>query len=326
MCRREAGGEWSGVITLAARPDWSIMIHNAVYDRETDTVFLMARREPVKLNEFGDYTEEERREAAARAEKIAAEAGIQPGDFLLASTDDGRTFTERPFRVTPTVMEVDGEKREFVGFGHGSGAGIQLTQGRYAGRLLCPARFMTKHYTKIDALQECGFNNALYSDDHGETWHSSAPVQPGTGEGTLIERGDGTILYNSRAYFFDGRRYLAVSRDGGETFGEFSTDDFLREETRMGCNASMLRVGTEAGTLTLFTNPRADTRCRMTVCVSRDDGASWCREKLICEGPSGYSSLAFDGKYFCLLYENGENRYTDRGLSAAIFDTDWLMG
>ena len=81
LCRRERGGDWSETVTLASRPGWSIMIHSAVYDADTDTVFLMASRTPVLLNEFGHYTDEERRQANARAEKIAAEAGLSLGTF-----------------------------------------------------------------------------------------------------------------------------------------------------------------------------------------------------------------------------------------------------
>jgi len=332
MRRCEREGAWEETVILASRPGWSFMINSAVYDDATDTVFLTAARTPVRLNEFGSYTDEERRRAAERADVIAREAGIVQGDFLLVSTDDGKTFTERPYRVTPTAMDVDGVQREFVGFSHGSGSGIRLKNGRNAGRLAVPARFMTKHYTKIDGLQDCGFNNVLWSDDHGETWHSGGPVQPGTGEGAIIERADGSILLNSRAYFHDGKRYLAVSHDGGETFGEFTTDPFLLENTESGCNASLLRAETPEGILTLFANPRSDGnrsmalgRRRMTVCVSRDDGKSWFHTKLIREGPSGYSALAYAGGRFCLLYELGEKNSIDMGLAAAEFDAEWLL-
>jgi len=321
MCRKEPGGDWSEPIILNSMPGWAHMINAAVYDEITDTIFLSASRNAVMLNEFGSYTDEERRAARARAEAEAAAAGVYLGAYLLVSTDDGRTFTERPHVITPTHFAGG----TFTGFSHGSAPGIQLQYGKYAGRLLCPARFMTGHYTNIDGLQKYGFNNAVWSDDHGETWHSGMPVQPGTGEGTLIERADGTILYNSRAYYHDGKRYLAISRDGGETFGEFSTDAYLMEEKNCGCNASFLRAETEAGALTLFANPRAQTRRNMTVCISRDDGASWCAEKQIRAGQSGYSALAYRGGRFYLLYEHGEQSSISDGLSVAEFDAAWLL-
>ena len=323
LCRKEAGGEWSPVIRLASMAGWSHNIQSAVYDEITDTVILMASRSAVTLDEFGGYTDEQRREAAEKARIAAEAAGVALGRFMLASRDDGLTFTEEPFPITPTVIE----EGSFIGSTHGSAPGVQLKVGKYAGRLLCPARFTIAHYTTFDELQKYAFNNAIWSDDHGATWHSGMPVQAGTGEGTLIERQDGTILYNSRAYFHDGKRYLAVSHDGGETFGEFSTDDFLIEETHIGCNASFLRVDTKEGALTLFANPRAESRRNMTVCVSRDDGASWCHIKQIDAGPSAYSALAWSPveEKFILLYEHGDENCYSSGLSAAEFDLEWLF-
>lgn len=323
LCRREKGGEWSPVIRLASMPGWSHNIQSAVYDEITDTVIFMASRNAAVLYEFGDYTEEERKAAAEKAKKAAAEAGVTLGRFQLVSRDDGLTFTEEPCPITPTVTEAG----EFIGSTHGSAPGIQLKVGKYAGRLLCPARYTIAHYTTFEELRKLAFNNAIWSDDHGKTWHSSGPVQAGTGEGTLIERADGTILYNSRAYFRDGKRYLAVSRDGGETYGEFSTDDFLEEETHIGCNASFLRVDTKEGTLTLFANPRAESRKNMTVCVSRDDGASWFHTKQVDAGMAAYSALAWSPmeEKFILLYEHGEEDCYSSGLSAAIFDLEWLL-
>ena len=338
LCRKEPGGEWSEVITLADIPGWTHTIGSAVYDAQTDTTLIYVSRRPVSVNEFGHYTAEQRAEMEETARRRAEEAGLKLGAYLLISRDDGKTWEEKPFVCTPTRMKMtDGTVREFVGFPHGSAPGVQLRHGEHAGRLLLPARFMTGHYTTIDELQIYGFNNAIYSDDHGESWISSEPVQAGTGEGTLIERQDGTILYNSRAYYHDQKRYLAVSRDGGATWGEFSTDPFLMEEKNIGCNAAFLRVERselkddaflppDADSVTLFANPRAVNRSHMTVCVSFDSGESWCHTKLIRESGASYSALAYsrtDG-HFYLLYELGEKDPCLYGLNIAEFDGEWL--
>ena len=157
LCRKPAGGEWSPVIRLASMAGWSHHIQSAVYDEITDTVILMASRNAAVLYEFGDYTEEERKAAAEKAQKAADEAGVKLGRFQLVSRDDGLTFTEEPCPITPTVTE----KGEFVGSSHGSAPGVQLKHGKYAGRLLCPARFSTSHYTTFEELRVCAFNNAL---------------------------------------------------------------------------------------------------------------------------------------------------------------------
>lgn len=106
-------------------------------------------------------------------------------------------------------------------------------------------------------------------------------------------KADGSILYNSRAYFKDGKRYLATSTDGGATYHDFHVDDFLLEETEMGCNASFIRVDRteirdaslipkEADGMTVFCNPRSARRENMTVCVSFDGGKAgrWKRPYL----------------------------------------------
>ena len=245
----------------------------------------------------------------------------------MKSMDEGESWEEFPRVCTPTVMKLeDGSERTYVGTCHGSGPGIQLRHGKYAGRLLCPSQ------------RKVAYNNAVYSDDHGKTWMSSQPVQVGTAEGTLIEDGDGVIRYNSRTMMGNGKRYLAVSRDGGETYGEFSEDPFLQEENNIGCNASFLRLErdeladasllpADADGLTVFVNPRSTTRRNLTACVSYDSGKTWVHTKTIRESWAAYSALGYskvEDKFY-LLYEFGENHANENGLAAAEFDLEWLL-
>ena len=332
MRRKEAGGEWEPTYVLAQLPGWSCRIESAVYDRLADQTIVFCTRIPVSINEFGDYTDEERARLEQEAARMDAEAGVKRGMFLLISSDDGLTWQERPFLCTPNSLG-------YVGFTHGCAPGIQLTHAPHTGRLLCPARYMTGHYTAMAGLQQHGFNNALYSDDHGKTWISSEPVQPGTGECAMAELADGSILCNSRAAYFDQKRYLATSRDGGASFGEFRTDDFLIEEKSGGCNASLLRVDRSrmkdasilpdnAESILLFANPRSEYRLNMTVCVSFDEGTSWREAKTVYAGPCAYSAMAWSDAegLFYLLYEKGVNNPHDIGLNIAAFDAGWLLG
>ena len=334
LCRKTLNGEWEQVRTLASTPGWSCMINNAVYDSVTDTVFCSFIRK-LALSEFGDYSKEELEQHTQREAELAQTGGFSIGPMLLCSTDDGLTWTEQPMVCQPTVMP-DG--KEFIGFGHGGGPGVQLKHGPYAGRLLCPGRFMTGRYTTWEELKIHCYNNAIYSDDHGKTWISGNPVQQGTGEGTLIERSDGSILYNSRAYFGDRKRYLATSTDGGASFGDFRTDDFLLDTRGSSCNGCLLRVErqdlakpdllpSEAAAITLFSNPRSENRDTMTICVSFDDGDTWQHSKLIWPGACAYSAMTYNPVtgLFCLLYENGSNGCYEFGLTAAEFDLEWLL-
>jgi sialidase-1 len=347
VCAVKKPGEgWSAVRELAHLPGWSCNIGSAVYDDVADKVIVTFQRSPVAKNEFGKYTAEELAELERKKQeaiRLAAEKGIIAGSRRLVSEDGGETFTEEAHEVKKaTQTHWDGTQHPVGGSGHGSAHGIRLRHGEHAGRLLCPTRTKIGEYSDWIKIRECVYNNAIYSDDHGKTWQASQCVQVGTGEGTLIERGDGSILYNSRAYFCDGKRYLAVSHDGGATYAEFTTDDFLQEEIRMGCNASFLRVELtdipnksclpeSAKDITVFCNPRSETRRRMTACVSFDSGDHWQGETIIFDGPCAYSSLDYDKNtgHFFLLYEKGDDAkgtspYTE-GLCVAEFDLEWLL-
>ena len=339
---KKPGADWGEVKTLAGIPGWSCMIGSAVYDAVTDTVMCSSGRNPMARHEFTKLTEEELEKVAKETEQRAKALGIHNGPFLLCSSDGGETWTERPFAVeeVPFIRPVDGKEVMLGGSCHGSSHGIQLRHGDHAGRLLCPSRVAVDQYDTWEGLRTCSYNNSVYSDDHGISWKASLPVQAGTGEGTLIERGDGSILYNSRAYFADQKRYLAISRDGGESYGEYSTDDFLLEEGVLGCNASFLRVEKEylsaasqallpegCDSVTIFVNPRAKTRTDLTACVSFDSGATWSHTKLIWKTACAYTSLDFskhDDRFF-LLYERGEDDPYGHGIAMKEFDLQWLL-
>ncbi len=339
--KKAPGAPWTKPITLLEHPGICCLIGSAVYDRETDTSLVFVKRK-IARDEFGDFTDEQMKKLELEDAVRAAEQGIELGNFQFSSTDSGENWTLEKVNEEPLLFRhIDGKEITASIHTHGGAHGIQLRHGTYRGRLLCPSRFFTGRYTNWMEISHYVYNNAVYSDDHGKTWKVSSPVQLGTGEGTLIEKANGEILYNSRAYFRDGKRYLAKSSDGGATFSDDGTDPFLQEEKRIGCNASFLRVEREdlgeeiarkylpdcADSLTVFINPRAETRRNLTACVSFDSGKTWREAKCICQGPSAYSSLDFslvDG-HFHLIYEKGTVKPCDLGIAAAEFDVEWLL-
>lgn len=336
------GEEWGAVKELVGLEGWACGIGAAVYDEEVGKAMCFFGRNPAAQKEFGGHTEAEIAEKKRLAEEKIKASGIKPGTYLAVTEDEGLTWTEQPVTVEPVeYTHYNGTVGKLGGSTHGSAHGIQLRHGKHKGRLLCPSRTSIGSYTTWDELRKCVYNNSIYSDDHGKTWKASTPVQLGTGEGTLIENQDGTITYNSRAYFQDQKRYLATSTDGGETYGDFRTDDFLIEEKNIGCNASFLRVEkcdlkhpellpADADSITVFANPRAESRRNMTLCVSFDSGKTYAKTKTVWEGPAAYSSLAFNvaDQTFYLLYEKGsegqQNPY-QQGISMVEFDLEWLL-
>jgi hypothetical protein len=179
---------------------------------------------------------------------------------------------------------------------------------------------------------------AFYSDDHGETIHSSNYFLQGTGEACLAERLNGDIYFNARAYFDDGGRYAAVSQDGGAHFIEGSPDARLRE-IRQGCNASMVRYPPEmcdGRDILLFANPDSTGKLREhgVVHVSFDGGKSWPLHKEVTTRGTwfDYSSMtvANDGTIL-LMYKStpsmeGIASSPDDCCSMALirFDLSWL--
>ena len=89
------------------------------------------------------------------------------------------------------------------------------------------------------------YSNAVYSDDHGKTWHSSEPFPlKGTGECGLVELNDGTIYINTRTSARKGNRWIAYSDDSGETWRDLNEDDELFDGPPdiYGCKAGLLRL------------------------------------------------------------------------------------
>lgn len=276
--RREFGKNWEPPVTIGGDEKKSCGIGSSVYDPLNDRIFI-----------FG-------------------------GSGVFISDDDGKTFRSEPLPLTPHART--GKKPGT----HGAAPGIVLRHGEHAGRILVPARFALRPETAQlqrnaeefrEFLTKENYNCAIFSDDRGKTWSSSSEVQLGTGEGTLAELGDGTVYYNSRAYFNDHRRRIAVSRDGGETFGEFGEAADLREPP-LGCNAGLLRVEPKTGApFMLYSGPQHLTkRTDLTLMFSEDDGKSW--KPLINLTPGcfgGYSALAWSEKEqkACMVYETDKH-------------------
>ena len=145
-------------------------------------------------------------------------------------------------------------------------------------------------------------------------------------EGCIAELSDGTIYYNSRAYFMDGKRRVAYSYDGGETFDDFRVDETLIEPMG-GCSAGLVRYPfncSEGRDVIIFSNPASAQREKFTVRLSYDGGKTWPVSKVIHDGPAAYSSMAVseDGIVF-VLYENGEKSPYEK-ISLARFSLHWL--
>jgi sialidase-1 len=212
--------------------------------------------------------------------------------FLTYSDDDGRTW------ASPTEMP-DLRQPHWRWYATGPDKGIQLTRGAHRGRLVIPCN----HSDHQDPAKHPYRSHVIYSDDHGKIWKIGGILDEKTNESTLVELADGSIMDNMRSYHGRHRRAVAISRDGGESWGEVTLDETLIEPV---CQASMLRVswpGRQPGRIA-FSNPASEKREHLTLRVSNDDGKTWAVSRQIYSGSSAYSSLTMlDANRVGVLFE-----------------------
>ena len=212
---------------------------------------------------------------------------------IYRSTNDGIKWIPQKTTVHP-----DGKGN--MPSMHMNEHGITLRHGKHKGRLLRPAR----HYGKGNrpaSLFPTHYTNAIYSDDGGKTWHTSAPFSEfGTGEATLAELSDGRIYYNSRRHWApEGksplRRWTAWSDDGGATWSEASICEILPDgpqDSSYGCMGGLVRLPVRGKDILVYSNcDSPGGRHHGTVWASFDGGQTWPLKRLVHEGAFAYSSL-----------------------------------
>jgi len=260
---------------------------------------------------------------------------------LYRSKDSGNTWKAEKVTILPNSLG-------HIPSMHMNEHGITITKGKYAGRLIRPARYYgggndrqywDEHYT-----------NAIYSDDGGHIWQASEPFPAnGTGEAAIEELADGTLYYNSRRHkSTDGlnprKRYIAFSHDGGHTWENMSVEEELpdgAQHTDYGLMGGLTKIPGKKEDILLFSNIdvpaekkdeevpfelRTSRRFNGTIWASFDAGKTWPVKKVAEEGSFAYSSLASGRKgspsegWIFLLYES------EGGGKIARFNLGWLTG
>ncbi|MGW1287447.1 exo-alpha-sialidase [Streptomyces sp. NPDC002586] len=242
------------------------------------------------------------------------------------SDDDGRTWSA-PRDLSPEILPADWNSWYATGPVHG----IQLTRGRYAGRLVFGVNTETWDGSRVTA------NHAalIVSDDHGGHWRIGAQdTWPIADDGTfrqkpsepaMAERADGSILVSGREQDGTdlGHRTQAVSRDGGSSFTAPFHD--LPDLYAPMVEGSLLRLGNR---LLLACPADPDQRRTMMIRSSYDGGRTWDsvdRGTVVTTDWSGYSDMArVDGGTVGLVYEGGTVDARDE-IRFARFTEDWLV-
>jgi sialidase-1 len=288
---QDGGKTWTPVQVVAGDGENAVQNPTAVVDRSTGVVWLMLCRTDGSLRSVQDL------------ETSATRTGSV---WITRSRDEGATW-EKPRDITASVCRPDW--RECV---PGPGVGLQMKSGR----LVIPA-----YHSKVGASMEETVNAPMLSDDRGETWRLGGDTDPRMEEGHVVERSDGSLLLNMRSHRGLGRRGVATSRDGGESWSRVADDPTLVEPACEGC---LIRY---SDAVLLFSNPANEKRgrSRLTVRASYDDGGTWPVGRLLHEGPSAYSCLAVlpDRAIGC-LYEHGTKSAAET-ITFARFSFDWIL-
>ncbi|MBI5380531.1 MAG: exo-alpha-sialidase [Opitutae bacterium] len=254
--------------------------------------------------------------------------------YMKYSTDNGATWSSH-VDMTATL---GGSTLSWDAVGPGSGIQRTVT---HAGHLVVPAT---------------GRN--FYSADHGATWQALRVPTSGsitTGESTIVECLDGTLLRNDRATTANWenakRRWVSygtITVNGSTITSNFPApvpqDNLLDPR----CEASIVRYNMNSPDRIYFLNSSSTvTRGKMQVKISYDDGVTWPRSRWLYvdnpmgspnyatpddaadAGKGGYSSMTRTSDYAVAalveINENVNSSTSNRSIDFHKFNLDWIL-
>ena len=235
--------------------------------------------------------------------------------YIARSYDNGQTWTE-PEDITDFIFGANciiPEHQTWRASFFGSGNGLRTSTGR----IMFVAAIREGNAQSLN-------NYAIYSDDNGQTWQVSGRASVGGDEAKVTELSDGRILMSIR---HSNRRWYNISEDGGETWQPNTStwNDLIAP----ACNGDMIRFtsenqGQDKNRL-LHSLPYGNSREKVTVYVSYDEGQTWPTSKCIVPYSAAYSSL-------CILPDGTIGLYVEESYAGASgystvfynFSLEWL--
>ncbi|MGV3508618.1 MAG: sialidase family protein [Sphingobacteriaceae bacterium] len=251
--------------------------------------------------------------------------------YYTQSKDDGITWS-KAIDITYVFNEFKSEY-DWKVLAPGPGHSIQLTNGR----LLVPVWLAASDKLIPHKSHKPSCVATIYSDDLGKTWKrgdivaNSTPELKDPNETMAVQLDDGRVMLNMRNPSAVRRKAISYSVDGATNWTKPEFDEELFEPV---CMASIIKVPAKNNnekSVLLFTNPDSRNipkhpRKNLTVKLSYDAGQSWPVQKVINEGPSGYSDMAVDkdGMVYCLYETNTVGKGWNYSLILKKFKVDKL--
>ena len=235
--------------------------------------------------------------------------------FICHSDDDGQTWS-KPVDISREV------KHPKLLNANTPGAMIQLTKGPHKGRIVTGLWGTLPIIRDGKRWREWRIVVA-YSDDNGQTWKRTEPLEDKSGIGfpnecQVAEAANGDIVLISRNQGGERFRKKAISHDGGGTWSPLNVD---RNLPSVACMGSVIKGPIrEDGAWDLWASfPSNAGRKDGQIAVSKDNGRSWRIVKVI-PGPFAYSTLRVSPDQSSLLCLYESDGYRTQTLSKIPFD------
>lgn len=215
----------------------------------------------------------------------------------------------------------------------GCTAGIQLTTGPNAGRLIVPF-----DHRFIFSTAQPSYSHTIKSDDGGATWSlhgglSEAAANEYSNECAITETSiPGRLVMHIRNTNGGVYRYQSVSTDYGATWSNMSAAA-TTALTGSDTSGDIKRCGNLL-IASYSSDPAHLQRYSLTLAISRDDGVTWLAadRRMVYGRPSGYSVLLIDGNTVYCLFERGQGNTSgaepaEFAMSIQMLKTDraWLL-
>ena len=274
----------------------------------------------------------------ARADKtlLLVQLG-DAGTIITTSADDGLTWS------APANVSVAAPPGMYASIIPGVGHGLQVSPqycldpscAGLAGRLVLP--FVATLVGPVSNDTACGTCSTalVVSDDSGATWALAAvSEQNGSREAGLVQLDSaafntmGAVIYAGERNLGNatGKRWHAVSVDGGNRFTRFGVDSALPDVNTAnwtGVVAGIARFDYAPGAspAVFFTAPNSpDQRQNLSLWRSDDEGQRWSAPLLsLWPGPAAYSdALQINSSHLAVVWEGGADEFAQGIFFAAL--------